>query len=337
MSLQPMVSQTPKSTTLALQTTPLPCALFLRGRIHLIVPRLLNVLNAPFDQSNIAAGAASYAEIEKRMQALAMPAAEPNKIPQILHFVFGLKQVEEFPFYAKIALLSALHHNPGWRAMFHYTHEPTGKHWQAIKPLMILNRVPSLTYAGNAPMRHYAHKADVLRLLALYHIGGAYLDIDTLTLRSFEPLRGERFVMGQQRHLPGQPGGLCNAIMLGARGAGFAKYWLENARHCRSKGKDWVYDFNAVKLPAILAYKKPELITVLKPRAFFEPLWDDVIAVMYAENHAANTPILENFAVHLWNNMIKDRLDSIDEHYIKTSNSLYAQIARPVAKAAGEF
>lgn len=312
-----------------LKTTPLPSGLPLRGRIHLWVPRLLNTLHAPFDQSKIKAGAASYLEIEERMRSFADPASEPGKIPRILHFVFGLKQVEHFPFYAKIAIQTALHYSPGWRAMFHYTHEPTGPHWLAVKSQLTLNQVPSLDYVGAAPMRHYAHKADVLRLLALYHIGGAYLDIDTLTLRSFEDLRGEQFVMGQQRHLPRQPGGLCNAIMLGAKGADFAALWLENARNCRSWGKDWLYDFNAVKLPAILAYKRPELITVLKPQAFFEPLWDEVLQVMFEENRSKVQPQLQNYAVHLWNNMIKDRLDSLDAAYIKNSNSLYAQIAKP--------
>lgn len=315
--------------TLRLQTSPLPSQLPLRGQIHLWVPRLLNTIHAPRHKTEITRGAANFAAIEDSLRRLAGPQSNDRKIPKIIHLVFGLKQPEALPLYAKVAVQSAMYHNPGWRVMFHYTHEPFGKYWDELKPKLNLNQVPSLDYVGNAPMRHYAHRADVLRLLALYHIGGAYLDIDTLTCRSFEELREEQFVMGIQRKLPGQPGGLCNAIMLGARGSAFAKLWIEYAHHCRSAGKDWLYDFNAVKLPAILAYRRPELLTVLKPQAFFEPLWDTVLNTMFNETGNPSEAPLENYAIHLWNNMIKDRLDSLDENYIKTSNSLYARLARP--------
>ena len=318
--------------SLPLETSPLPSQLPLRGQIHLWVPRLLNTIHAPKNQAEIARGAANFATIENRLKTLAGPQLSDSKIPKIIHLVFGLKQSEALPFYAKMAVLSARHHNPDWQVMFHYTHEPHGKYWDELKPKLILNQVPSLDYVGNAPMRHYAHKADVLRLLALYHIGGAYLDIDTLTCRSFEDLRDQQFVMSIQRKLPGQPGGLCNAIMLGARGSAFAKLWIEYAHHCRSAGKDWLYDFNAVKLPAILAYRRPELLTVLKPQAFFEPLWDTVMAKMFSEQPNLNEPPPENYAIHLWNNMIKVQLDSLDENYVKTSNSLYARLARPALK-----
>ncbi len=312
---------------LPLQTQPVPSALPLRGRIHIWVPGLLNRLAAPFSHAAIASGASQLQETESRLQALAGPAETEGSIPKILHFVFGLKKPEPFPLYGKLAILTALHHNPGWRAMFHFTHEPLGKHWDAVKPMLILNQVPSLDYLGKAPMRHYAHKADVLRLLALYHVGGAYLDIDTITCKSFEELRGQQFVMGMQRNLPGQPGGLCNAIMLGARGAAFAKLWIEYAHNCRSAGPDWLYDFNAVKLPAVLAYKRPELVTVLKPIAFFDPLWDKVLARLFDET-GKEAPMPENYAIHLWNNMIREKLDSINEAYVSSSNSLYARLAR---------
>jgi mannosyltransferase OCH1-like enzyme len=45
-------------------------------------------------------------------------------------------------------------------------------------------------------LRSFAHQADVLRLEILMREGGVYLDLDTITLRSFEPLMGDRLVMG---------------------------------------------------------------------------------------------------------------------------------------------
>ena len=315
----------------------MPSGLFLRGQIHRFVPNLINQIMSVPDRKKISMAAANFAEIETRMKALALPAEPGANIPPVLHFVFGLKQREHLPYYSKIAILSAMYHNPQWRVLFHYTHEPFGPHWEALKPRLTLNQVPTLDYVGNAPMRHYAHKADVLRLLALLHIGGAYLDIDTLTQKSFADLQKFQFVMSQQRHLPGQPGGLCNAIMLGAPNSAFAKLWLQAAGRCRSKGKDWLYDFNAVKLPAMLAYENPQALTVLKSQAFFEPLWDTINKVMFDESAAGAEANPQSYAYHLWNNMIHDKLESIDPNFIKTSKSLYAHIARPVAKAAGDI
>ena len=38
---------------------------------------------------------------------------------------------------------------------------------------------------------HYAGQSDIIRMLALYHIGGIYVDTDMLPLRSFESLRSQ--------------------------------------------------------------------------------------------------------------------------------------------------
>ena len=91
----------------------------------------------------------------------------------------------------------------------------------------------------------------------------------------------------------------------------------------------------SVKTPALLARKNPALVTVLKSEAFFDPLWDKVDEVLFSDP-PANAP-QSNFAFHLWSNTIGTRLAQIDANYLRTSNSLYAQIARPVAKAAGEI
>jgi len=60
----------------------------------------------------------------------------------------------------------------------HYEHLPTGPWWDLLEPQLTLMRtvVPD-TYLGR-PLKHFAHKADVLRLLAMKYSGGIYLDID---------------------------------------------------------------------------------------------------------------------------------------------------------------
>ncbi len=309
----------------------------LGGLAHRAIPALLNILSAPWYRQDIANSKQQLAEYELGLQNLAQQYIAPKgpAVPSILHFVYGLKRREFFPYYAKLAVLSALHHNAGWHAYFHYREEPFGPHWDSVRPHLILNPVPDFAYFKTAPITHYAHKADIIRLLALKQMGGAYLDIDTLTQRPFAPLQQQSYVMGVQRSLPGQPGGLCNAIMFAAPHAPFLELWLKQHRHFRSRGTDWLWDFMSVKTPAKLAANHPDLITVLKPDALFEPLWTDVEQVLFSEAPSTNRP--SNFAFHLWNNMIGTRLEAIDVSYLRQSNSLYAQIARPVAKAAGDI
>ena len=323
--------------TVEFQTQAPPLSIPLGGFVHRAWPYAQNLFTSYQNKSAIQLARSQCADLKTQFSILADSMTPQNspRIPPILHFVYLSKTPAVFLYYAKLAVLSALHYNIGWKAIFHLTHEPTGPHWESIKSQIILNRVPDLQYFGIAPLHHYAHKADVIRLLALDKIGGAYLDLDTLTQRSFEPLQNEEFVMGVQASLPGQPGGLCNAIMLAAPNSEFAKLWLLQFRHFRSRGTDWLWDYLSVKTPAILARKHPDLVTVLKPDAFFNPLWDKIDKALFSE-----TPTnfnYRNFAFHLWNNAIANRLGAIDANYVKTSNSLYAQIARPVAKAAGDI
>ena len=104
-----------------------------------------------------------------------------SKIPNIIHFVFGLKeQKEEFELYRYIAIKSAYEVNKPDKIYFHYYYEPFGYYWDKIKALLTLNKVelPNEIY-GNQ-IYHYAHKADIIRLQKLIEYGGIYLDIDTI-------------------------------------------------------------------------------------------------------------------------------------------------------------
>ncbi|EAL20418.1 hypothetical protein CNBE3390 [Cryptococcus deneoformans B-3501A] len=113
---------------------------------------------------------------------------EPKKkgmlVPDAVHYVYGLKPVpqgqhgEELPYYAYLAMRSALINLKPKAIYFHYEHLPTGPWWDLIRPhlTLIKTQVPESIYGR--PLKHFAHKADVLRLLAMKYSGGIYLDID---------------------------------------------------------------------------------------------------------------------------------------------------------------
>lgn len=60
----------------------------------------------------------------------------------------------------------------------HYEHLPTGPWWDLISRNLTLvkTEIPIAVYGRR--LSHFAHKADVLRLLTMKHSGGIYLDVD---------------------------------------------------------------------------------------------------------------------------------------------------------------
>ena len=140
---------------------------------------------------------------------------EPGKAPRIFHFIFGFKSAGDIPYYGYLAIRSALHFNPGWAVYYYCMHEPEGPNWDRIRSRVNVVRIDDFEYFQTARFHHYAHKADVIRMIVINQVGGVYLDVDTITRRSYEDLRGHQFCMGVQAAGPSSSSGLCNAVMIG--------------------------------------------------------------------------------------------------------------------------
>lgn len=250
-----------------------------------------------------------------------------------IHFVYGIKQQEDFPLYGYIAVKSAQHHNPGWKIVFSYLHEPTGEWWQKLKEDAGIEFVQfgDFSHYGIAHLHHYAHKADVIRLLALYDLGGVYLDVDTLTVRSFASLLEHEFGMAVQPSIANSHAGLCNAVMWGKAKARFARLWLSYYDSFNSKGRDDNWDFHSVRLPWILASTHADWIKILGYRTFFPVLWEDMPRVLLTEGGRKwEADMVDTIGFHLWNGATEKRLRAITIPWIQSSQSLYARYARPV-------
>lgn len=292
-------------------------------------------------EANIANARANRAAVEASERALDALRARlpdprdhgpPGEVPRMFHFVWLSDQPQgDIPYYAAIAIRSARHFNPGWAAFYYCNHEPEGPNWDRVKPDVTVVRLDDFRFFRNAELHHYAHKADVIRLIVINQCGGVYLDLDTITRKSFEDLRTNTFCMGVQADCHGVGSGLCNAVLVGQPGAQFSTRWLEQYDYFRSRGKDLLWDYHSVKLPALMMAKTPELITVLDYRAFFYPLWNVIEQQLFSD---AGARFKEDFEVaychHLWNAGSDGLLASIDQHWISTSGSIYAGIVREV-------
>ncbi|MFM8741116.1 MAG: hypothetical protein ACKOC0_13060, partial [Cytophagales bacterium] len=126
-----------------------------------------NMLNSALNPGDYLSNRRTLARLEAQLEALAAQYSTVEGIPKLLHFVFGFKTREFFPYYAMLAIRSAMYHNQKWPAVLHYHHEPYGEHWDSIKQKLILNQIPDFSRFGIARVSHYAHKSDIVRLLAL--------------------------------------------------------------------------------------------------------------------------------------------------------------------------
>lgn len=275
-------------------------------------------------------------------------------IPNVFHFVFGM--AEDFggkPFSLShyLAIKSAVELNKPDSVYFHYDHEPSGEWWEKTKPLLRLKKIKAPESFMGRPLFHVAHKADVVRLLALKETGGIYLDIDTISVKPLTGLLSNSFVMGQElkapytpknlrqrikftfrkksgliKKGPAGPAGLCNAVLLSEKNCDFVNRWLAEYSSFRSKGRDKYWSEHSVKVPARLAAIYPESITMLGPYSFHYPLYDKAgLKSMFEEV----TEFPEAYLHHLWesfswnNYLSKLTIDEIADH-----DTTYNLIAR---------
>jgi hypothetical protein len=239
--------------------------------------------------------------------------------------VFGLEEDfggKVFTFAHWAAIKSAAKLNPGYEIHYWCKYIPENTYFDDIRNLVNINLIePPVQIFGNE-LLHFAHKADVIRLQTLKEYGGVYLDIDTITTKSFDDLLTEKCVLAYES-IKGTPHGLCNAVMLAEKNSQFISEWLESYRSFRSKGRDEFWQEHSVFLPLQLAARIPESITILNQKTFFYPDWtEEGIAAMFYENHV----FPEAYAHHLWEQVTWGALKSFNEFNYNKINCSYTSL-----------
>ena len=222
-------------------------------------------------------------------------------IPNIIHFVFGLKpQDEEFLFAYYVSVYSAFIINNPEKIFLYYDYEPYGKWWEELKiiPSLNLQKIDSPTHFGNKLISKTAHKADKVRMDILFNKGGIYLDIDTICVKPFGDLLNKKVVLGME-----SPNAICNAIMMTEAQSDFFKIWLERYEEAFIPD-GWAEA--SIFLPSIIAKEKPELLTLLEPEYFFLPNWNETEKIFVNKYEIPENLI----ALHLW--------ETLSIKYIKT-------------------
>lgn len=266
----------------------------------------------------------------------------PASIPNIFHFVFGLKeQVEPFHLMYYLCLASCLEVNHPDEVHFHYCDEPYGVWWDKIRPKLHLRQIDReqfvSKYSYDDPFIsefRYAHLADFARLRILLEEGGIYADIDTLFLRRLpSSWLSRQFILGREKVPPcaNQDSSLCNAWIAAAPRAEFCRLWLERI----FEAFDGTWSNHSTLLPYRLSREFPDLVHVEPTSSFYAMDWTPQgINDLFLRS----VPLPDNaYSLHLWSHLWfePNRLDFSHFHkdlltmdYIGYADTTYARLAR---------
>ncbi|MFM2275386.1 MAG: hypothetical protein RL211_1258 [Pseudomonadota bacterium] len=263
-------------------------------------------------------------------------------IPNVFHFVFGLrKQTEPFHLMYYLCLASCIEVNQPEAVHFHYDHEPWGEWWERIKSKLVLRRIDPersiVEYHYSNPQLNqfrYAHLADFARLRILLDEGGIYADIDTLFLRPIPTQwRARRFILGQEKspHPAVHGGSLCNAWIACRPNDEFCRRWLDEM----SKAFDGSWSNHSTLLPYRLWRQHPQLLNVEPESAFYALDWSPR-GINNLFVRGVDLPA-NAYSLHLWSHLwfARDRTDFSLFHggmltvdYVRFAETTYARLAR---------
>jgi hypothetical protein len=279
------------------------------------------------------------------------PALPALPVPNVVHWVWPGRAGEAMPFWqlvhaAAVADVLApdvffMHHPAG--AL------PGGPWWPAAAALLTPAPHARVRSVYGVSVRHPAHASDVARLAALLAHGGIYLDSDVLPLRPFTALRrGAGATLAVQ-----SPGRTANAVLLAPRGAPFLRRWADGY-HAFDGGADWdkfsgaspnlphqkrlltPYLPPAVRLPAALAERFPDEVTLLPTAAGFAPGPDDHPGAALFERNLTDAQYAaqpRRYAQHLWHHLTAAQLAEVDgPHWFRARpRTLYARMVLGLA------
>ena len=260
----------------------------------------------------------------------------PQRIPNKLHFVFGLSEDfggKPWKLCHYLAVKSAIELNKPEKAYFYYKHKPTGKWFEKLEDKLDLVQIePPKEIFGN-PLLHVAHQTGVIRLQVLLEEGGVYMDVDTISKKPFTNLLHHKCVLGIQGTPGGNIEGLCDGVILAEKDSEFLKHWLLSYKSHRSKGRDQYWAEHAVQMPYTLSKQYPHLLHIEPYSSFHYPLYhgDEPITsthglkVLFEQDHDFE----KAYCHHVWESMTwEPYLKDLTTEKIKNNKTTYNNIAR---------
>lgn len=258
-------------------------------------------------------------------------------IPKRFHFIFGLTpDFAEIPFsfIHYLALRSAIDVNRPDEVIFHCKYRPSGQWWDRVSDHVQISSVDPPIEVDGVPLLNVAHMSDVLRLQILRSEGGVYADIDTMFLRSYDPLLNLAPVIVGDQGINGEEG-IGNAIIMAEPQAEFIVEWLDGyypsrspwgGYRCTSRSSHYLEYTNV--FPAYLAARHPHSLHIEPYTSFYWPrAQTSHFKWLYQES---GTIFHQSYSIHLWESLAwEDYLRPLSPESLRASDSNFAQIAAP--------
>ena len=273
---------------------------------------------------------------------------------RIVHFVFGLRdQDEPFHLVHYLSIASAIAVVQPAEVFVHCDKLPYGIYWDLIRPHVSLHRVQPADAVEAFPYEDtlvqssvHAHHADIIRLDVLLEYGGLYADIDTLWVTRppeacwvAEAAIGREVDVFDERIGRARPS-LSNALLFSQRGSAFLRSW----RGRIEAALDGSWSAHSCLLADDLATESPTAVHVEPQRTFhhFPPSREGLHDLLVGQVEDLDGVAAVHLCAHLWwSEQRRDLSDvhalQIDEAWVRTSPSTYAQLARPFLPEHGLF
>ncbi len=278
------------------------------------------------------------------------PAPAPARIPRIFHFIYLSPSSEELSLAYYLCLESCLRVNEPDTVFLYCRHAPRGRYWERLRERVTLvvvagsALVPELRYPRRRMNRYRdLHETDFLRLEILLRHGGIYADLDTLFVNPLAPeLFEHSFVIGRELDVIRGGGeeavpSLCNAVLMCAPEARFARLWLERM----PAAFDGSWDAHSTGLAELLRAEHPDLVHVEPSRSFYPFMFTrEDLAKLFEELH---TDLDGVYSIHMWAHLWWSRWrrdfssfhgGRLSDRYVRAGRTTYAHAARPILLAA---
>lgn len=247
------------------------------------------------------------------------PIIKKDTTPKIIHFIWMSNGAPfELSLIHYIAIKSAATVNPSYKIILHTDGKPTGLYFDKLKDRIEINYVEPINSVYGIEISRFEHKSDVLRLNILRKMGGVYLDLDIITLRSFDSLLTNKAVMGREVH---ERESVCNAVVISPKNGYFINQWLKEYKNFHNN--QW-NEFSCVA-PYDLSRTMQDHVSILYEKAFFNPNWFKLDELF---EKTVDHP--DAYVYHLWNHLAKREgyIQRITVDYIRNVENTFNLIAR---------
>lgn len=260
-------------------------------------------------------------------------------IPNIIHFIFFNDNPFQLNHY--LSVISAYKvHQPEIIYFYYSEDQENNLYWSWLKeiPIIELVKVEKPEKIKETPLTFYQQKTDYFKLVKMIEKGGIYLDLDILSLKSFQPLikkineSGKKCALAMENdNNPDMDyqklkGSISNSVIFAEPDNDYLKEWLDKLPD-NILGKPWAYQ--AVCLPRDIlnnnSEKYKKYVEIMQSKNIIPFTFEHDFIFHTSKNNRIDE-LNDVYTIHLWEGIWKDRLEKIDLRYLRREDNIITKL-----------